>query len=44
MNGQWHKGKGETRDPQNLNMWLDLNGEKRQRANMKTMIFGYEYA
>jgi predicted phage tail protein len=20
MNGQWHKGKGEIRDPQNLNM------------------------
>jgi hypothetical protein len=22
MNGQRHKGKGEIRDPQNLNMWL----------------------
>lgn len=44
MNGQWHKGKGEIRDPQNLNMWLDVNSEKRQRANTKTMIFGCEYA
>ena len=44
MNGQWHKGKGEIRDPENLNMWLDVNGEKRQRANTKTMIFGCKYA
>jgi 2-keto-4-pentenoate hydratase/2-oxohepta-3-ene-1,7-dioic acid hydratase in catechol pathway len=27
-------------DPQNLDMWLDVNGEKRQRGNTKTMIFG----
>jgi ureidoglycolate lyase len=44
MNGQWHKGKDEIRDPQNLNIWLDVNGEKRQRGNTKTMIFGCEYA
>jgi 2,4-didehydro-3-deoxy-L-rhamnonate hydrolase len=25
---------------QNLDMWLDVNGEKRQRGNTKTMIFG----
>ena len=35
---EWHKGKGEIRDPQNLNMWLDVNGEKRQRGDTKTMI------
>jgi 2-keto-4-pentenoate hydratase/2-oxohepta-3-ene-1,7-dioic acid hydratase in catechol pathway len=40
MNGQWHKRKGEIRDRRNLNMWLDVNGEKRQRGNTKTMIFG----
>jgi 2-keto-4-pentenoate hydratase/2-oxohepta-3-ene-1,7-dioic acid hydratase in catechol pathway len=39
MNGQWHKRKGEIRDRRNLNMWLDVNGEKRQRGK-KTMIFG----
>jgi len=25
-------------------MWLDVNGEKRQRGNTKTVIFGCEYA
>jgi 2-keto-4-pentenoate hydratase/2-oxohepta-3-ene-1,7-dioic acid hydratase in catechol pathway len=30
----------EITDPQNLDMWLDVNGEKRQRGNTKTMIFG----
>jgi len=44
MNGQWQKGKDEIRDPQNLKIWLDANGEKRQRGNTKTMIFGCEYA
>jgi 2-keto-4-pentenoate hydratase/2-oxohepta-3-ene-1,7-dioic acid hydratase in catechol pathway len=24
-------------------MWLDVNGEKRQRGNTKTMIFGCEH-
>ncbi|HEX9071153.1 MAG TPA: hypothetical protein VF852_04305 [Pseudolabrys sp.] len=32
------------RDPRNLNMWLEVQGEKRQRGNTKTMIFGREYA
>ena len=27
-------------DPQNLDMWLDVNDEKRQRGNTKTMVFG----
>ncbi len=30
----------EITDPQNLEMWLDVNGEKRQRGNTKTMVFG----
>jgi len=30
----------EIPDPQSLGMWLDVNGEKRQRGNTKTMIFG----
>ena len=30
----------EITDPQTLGMWLDVNGEKRQRGNTKTMIFG----
>ncbi len=31
--------KDEIRDPQRLSMWLDVNGEKRQRGNTSTMIF-----
>jgi 2,4-didehydro-3-deoxy-L-rhamnonate hydrolase len=30
----------EIPDPQTLEMWLDVNGEKRQRGNTKTMVFG----
>jgi len=30
----------EITDPQVLDMWLDVNGEKRQRGNTRTMIFG----
>ena len=29
----------EIRDPQKLHMWLDVNGEPRQRGNTRTMIF-----
>ena len=38
--GPWFVTKDEIKDPQNLDMWLDVNGEKRQRGNTKTMIFG----
>jgi len=27
-------------DPQALDMWLDVNGQRRQRGNTKTMVFG----
>lgn len=27
-------------DPQNLDMWLDVNGEPRQRGSTRTMVFG----
>ena len=37
--GPWLVTKDEIKDPQGLNMWLDVNGEKRQRGNTKTMIF-----
>ena len=32
--------KDEVPDPQALDLWLDVNGEKRQRGSTKTMIFG----
>jgi 2,4-didehydro-3-deoxy-L-rhamnonate hydrolase len=38
--GPWMVTTDEIRDPQNLDMWLDVNGEKRQRGNTRTMIFG----
>jgi 2-keto-4-pentenoate hydratase/2-oxohepta-3-ene-1,7-dioic acid hydratase in catechol pathway len=37
--GPWLVTKDELKDPQNLDMWLDVNGEKRQRGNTSTMIF-----
>ena len=39
--GPWLVTKDEIKDPQGLNMWLDVNGEKRQRGNTKTMIFDW---
>lgn len=38
--GPWLVTRDEIKDPQNLDMWLDVNGEKRQRGNTRTMIFG----
>jgi len=38
--GPWLVTIDEIRDPQNLAMWLDVNGERRQTGNTKTMIFG----
>ena len=31
--------KDEISDPQNLDMWLDVNGKRMQTGNTKTMIF-----
>lgn len=38
--GPWLVTTDEVADPQALEMWLDVNGEKRQRGNTRTMIFG----
>jgi 2,4-diketo-3-deoxy-L-fuconate hydrolase len=38
--GPWLVTTDEITDPQTLGMWLDVNGEKRQRGNTRTMIFG----
>ena len=38
--GPWLVTTDEMRDPQNLDMWLDVNGERRQTGNTRTMIFG----
>jgi 2,4-didehydro-3-deoxy-L-rhamnonate hydrolase len=37
--GPWLVTADEIKDPQKLDMWLDVNGEKRQRGNTKTMVF-----
>ncbi|ANY77014.1 2-hydroxyhepta-2,4-diene-1,7-dioate isomerase [Microvirga ossetica] len=37
--GPWLVTKDEIPDPQNLSMWLDLNGERVQDGSTKTMIF-----
>jgi 2-keto-4-pentenoate hydratase/2-oxohepta-3-ene-1,7-dioic acid hydratase in catechol pathway len=38
--GPWLVTTEEIKDPQNLDMWLNVNGERRQRGNTRTMIFG----
>jgi 2-keto-4-pentenoate hydratase/2-oxohepta-3-ene-1,7-dioic acid hydratase in catechol pathway len=38
--GPWLVTTDEVTDPQALDMWLDVNGEKRQRGNTRTMIYG----
>ena len=37
--GPWLVTTDEIKDVQNLDMWLDVNGERRQTGNTKTMIF-----
>jgi 2-keto-4-pentenoate hydratase/2-oxohepta-3-ene-1,7-dioic acid hydratase in catechol pathway len=38
--GPWLVTADEVKDTQNLDMWLDVNGERRQTGNTRTMIFG----
>jgi 2,4-diketo-3-deoxy-L-fuconate hydrolase len=38
--GPWLVTADEVPDPQNLDMWLDLNGRRMQTGNTRTMIFG----
>ncbi len=38
--GPWLVTTDEIRDPQNLDMWLDVNGLRMQKGNTRTMIFG----
>ncbi len=38
--GPWMVTKDEIPDPQNLDMWLDVDGKRKQTGNTKTMIFG----
>ena len=38
--GPWLVTTDEIKDPQTLDMWLDLNGKRMQSGNTRTMIFG----
>jgi 2-keto-4-pentenoate hydratase/2-oxohepta-3-ene-1,7-dioic acid hydratase in catechol pathway len=38
--GPWLVTADEVGDPQQLDMWLDLNGKRMQTGNTRTMIFG----
>ncbi len=38
--GPWLVTKDEVPDPQNLNMWLKVNGHQFQNGTTKTMVFG----
>ncbi len=38
--GPWLVTADEVGDPQNLDMWLDVNGKRMQTGNTRTMIFG----
>jgi 2-keto-4-pentenoate hydratase/2-oxohepta-3-ene-1,7-dioic acid hydratase in catechol pathway len=38
--GPWLVTKDEVKDPQNLNMGLELNGKRVQTGNTSTMVFG----
>jgi 2-keto-4-pentenoate hydratase/2-oxohepta-3-ene-1,7-dioic acid hydratase in catechol pathway len=37
--GPWLVTPDEIRDPQNLDLWLDVNGKRMQTGNTRTMIF-----
>ncbi|SMF34342.1 2-keto-4-pentenoate hydratase/2-oxohepta-3-ene-1,7-dioic acid hydratase (catechol pathway) [Xaviernesmea oryzae] len=41
--GPWLVTKDEVADPQNLGMWLTVNGEKMQNGSSRTMVYGVRY-
>lgn len=41
--GPWLVTKDEIKDPQNLGMWLEVNGRRFQNGNSNTMVFGVAY-
>jgi 2-keto-4-pentenoate hydratase/2-oxohepta-3-ene-1,7-dioic acid hydratase in catechol pathway len=38
--GPWLVTTDEVKDPQNLNLWLELNGKRVQNGSTKTMVYG----
>ncbi|TIS60261.1 fumarylacetoacetate hydrolase family protein [Mesorhizobium sp.] len=41
--GPWLVTKDEVKDPQNIPMWLKVNGKTMQNGSTRTMIFGVAY-
>ena len=41
--GPWLVTRDEVADPQNLAMWLTVNGERRQNGSTATMVYGVAY-
>jgi 2-keto-4-pentenoate hydratase/2-oxohepta-3-ene-1,7-dioic acid hydratase in catechol pathway len=41
--GPWLVTPDEVPDPQNLNIWLEVNGQRRQNGNTRTMVFGVSH-
>ena len=41
--GPWLLTRDEVENPQDLNVWLDVDGERRQTGNTSTMIFGVQF-
>ena len=41
--GPWFVTKDEIPDPQNLSMWLSVNGQKMQDGSTNTMVYGVEF-
>lgn len=41
--GPWLVTRDEVADPQNLNLWLEVNGERRQSSNTSNMLFGVAF-
>ena len=41
--GPWLVTRDEVADPQNLSMWLTVNGQKMQNGSTKTMVYGVAY-
>ncbi len=40
--GPWLVTRDEVADPQALDMWLDVNGDRRQTGNTRTMVYGVQ--
>ncbi len=41
--GPWMVTKDEVPDPQNLDLWCDVDGKRMQNGNTRTMIFGVKH-